>query len=315
MFVAEEGASYLTANLLSRCFAAAITVVIFEYLLNIIGMREYDAAIPFTLRLSRFNGLPGQKGHEATPEFKFYDYFVIAIIGVLGGLMGACWIEISKYLARLRQMHIKSWWKKFVEILFLAVFASTLLAWLPKIPGLSKCQNLANTLADDRFFVRFNCDEFEYNDLATLLRNPLPNGINLLFWEPYNAFSTRSCVMSGLTMSIILLLTFGCSIAMGIFIPLMYVGAAFGRAFATAVPNQIFGVTTYAIIGSAASLNGVIRVLMSLTIIIVETTSLATFVSPVMVACLFSKIVGNALFKKEGIYDEILHLRGYVGLN
>lgn len=76
------------------------------------------------------------------------------------------------------------------------------------------------------------------------------------------------------------------------------------------MPSTLFDVRTYAIVGATASLNGVVRVLMSLTVIMMETTDLATFVSPLMIVCLFSKWAGNALFKREGIYDEILHLRG-----
>ena len=53
----------------------------------------------------------------------------------------------------------------------------------------------------------------------------------------------------------------------------------------------------------------IVRVLISLTVILVETTNLATFVSPLMIVCLASKYVGDVLFKGEGIYDEILHLR------
>jgi len=307
LFVAEEGASYITARLLSQCFAAAITVVVFEYLYAIIG--EGDAG-PFAQSLERFNGLDGQKGEDAVHIFEFYDYFVIAIVGVVGGLLGACFVEASKQLTRLRQRYVTSWWKKFVEIVILAIIASTLFAWLPKVPGLSTCQSLSAARADAQYFIQFNCGENEYNDLATLLRSPLPNAINLLFWEEMSAFSAISCFVAGLTVWIVLLITFGASVAMGIFVPLLYIGAAFGRAFALAMPSTLFDVRTYAIVGATASLNGVVRVLMSLTVIMMETTDLATFVSPLMIVCLFSKWAGNALFKREGIYDEILHLRG-----
>lgn len=259
LFAAEEGASYLTARLMTQCFAAAITVIIFEYLFDIFGdgaAEGFSLSQPFALRLQRFNGLPGQKGH-LDPGFAFYDYFVIAFVGVVGGMVGACFVEISKKLTKLRQKHTKTRLKKFVEVVILAVLATTLMAWLPKVPGLSRCQSLNNTLADEVYFVQFNCGANEYNDLATLLRNPLPAGINLLFWEPSDAFSAISCFVSGVTLLSVLLVTFGASIAMGIFVPLLYIGAAFGRFFAVIVPNQLLDVRTYAIVGSAASLNGV----------------------------------------------------------
>lgn len=256
LFAAEEGASYLTARLMAQCFAAAITVIIFEYLFDIFGDGGFSLSQPFAYRLERFNGLPGQKGH-LDPGFAFYDYFIIAFVGVVGGMAGACFVEISKKLTKLRQKHIKARSKKFVEVVVLAVLATTLMAWLPKVPGLSKCQSLNNTLADEAYFVQFNCGAREYNDLATLLRNPLPAGINLLFWEQSDAFSAISCFVAGVALLLVLLITFGASIAMGIFVPLLYIGAAFGRFFAIIVPNQLLDVRTYAIVGSAASLNGV----------------------------------------------------------
>jgi len=296
----------------SPLFILCIAVVIFEYLYAIIGKGtdgEIDQ-VPFAQRLEKFNGLEGQKGENAIPTFAFYDYFVIAVLGVCGGLLGACFVEASKQLTRFRQRYITNWFKKFIEIVILAIFASTLFAWLPKVPGLSTCQFLDAARAEPQYFIQFNCGDNEYNDLATLLRMPLPAAINLLFWEDIAAFSAMSCFIAGLTYWIVLLVTFGASVAMGIFVPLLYIGAAFGRAFAVAMPGRLFDVRTYAIVGATASLNGVVRVLMSLTVIIMETTNLATFVSPLMITCLFSKWAGNALFKREGIYDEILHLRG-----
>lgn len=313
LFAAEEGASYITTGLLSQCFAAAITVVVFDYFYNIVahgGFQELGIIQPFARSLAKFDGLEGQRNHPDTiPTFAFYDYFMIALVGAAGGVMGAFFVEGSKSLAKIRLKHIQTTWKKFVEVMILCTLAATLFAWLPLFPGLMRCKPVELTYASESsIFIQSNCGENEYNELATLLRNPLPTTINLLFWEGSEAFSAASCIVAGTTMLTILLITFGASVSMGIFVPLLYVGAAFGRAWATLSPNT-FDVRTYAIVGAAASLNGVARVLISLTVIMMETTNLATFVSPLMIVCLISRWIGNIMFRGEGIYDEILKLR------
>eukprot|EP00956_Cyclotella_meneghiniana_P000512 scaffold557_cov75-Cyclotella_meneghiniana.AAC.14 len=296
---------------MSRCFYAAVTVVVADYLISILdneGATSMSTSQPFALSLARFNGLPSQKedSMRTYPLFGFYDYFVIALVGVFGGVMGAMFVEASKYLSKVRRSHISNVKRKIMEIVFLSVLATTALAWIPTVEWMSECKPL--DMRDGEYFVQLNCDDDQYNDLATLLRQPLPIAINLLYWEDMSAFSAKSCIISGLVVLILLTLTFGASISMGIFIPLLFVGAAWGRSFALTSP-EMFDVRTYAIVGSAAALNGVIRVLVSLTVIIMETTNQATFASPLMIVCLTSRWIGNRLVRSQGIYDEILKLR------
>lgn len=312
LFVAEEGASFINSKLMSRCFYAAVTVVVSDYLISTLdngGAASLRESQPFAVSLARFNGLPSQKEdmtQRSYPLFGFYDYFVIALVGVFGGVIGGLFVEASKYLSKVRIRYISNVERKLMEVVFLSVLATTTLAWIPTVEWMSECKPL--DMRDGKYFVQLNCKDDQYNDLATLLRQPLPIGINLLYWEDPSAFSAKSCIISGFIVLILLTLTFGASISMGIFIPLLFVGAAWGRSFALTSP-EMSDVRTYAIVGSAAALNGVIRVLVSLTVIIMETTNQATFASPLMIVCLTSRWIGNRLFGSQGIYDEILKLR------
>ena len=82
--------------------------------------------------------------------------------------------------------------------------------------------------------------------------------------------------------------------------------ACFGRAF-----GLLAGLDprTYAIVGAAACLGGVVRVLISLTAIVTSTTSLSFFMTPIMVATLSAQAVGDYVSGRPGIYDVILQLR------
>eukprot|EP00567_Pseudictyota_dubia_P004614 CAMPEP_0197440956 /NCGR_PEP_ID=MMETSP1175-20131217/7327_1 /TAXON_ID=1003142 /ORGANISM="Triceratium dubium, Strain CCMP147" /LENGTH=857 /DNA_ID=CAMNT_0042971151 /DNA_START=81 /DNA_END=2654 /DNA_ORIENTATION=+ len=308
MFAAEEGASFISTRLLWQCFAAGITVVILEYLWILIQEGTFGDTEQFVDQLARYSGLPGQLSSEnSLPSFSFYEYFVIAGVGVIGGIVGACFIEISKFFSRMRKVHVDTAARKVLEVLIIAALSTTVIFWLPSLPKISTCIPIEIAQADPKYFVQFNCEGGHYNDLATLLRNPLPVAINLLFWEHGDAFSAVACIVASITILSLLALTFGASIAIGIFVPLLFAGAAIGRAFALLYED--FDVRTYAIIGAASTLNGVVRVLISLPIIMMETTALTTLVSPLMIASVVSRYCGKSLFLSDGIYDEILKIR------
>ena len=100
-----------------------------------------------------------------------------------------------------------------------------------------------------------------------------------------------------------------------ILIPSYILGSCFGRAFAL-ICNLFLDDAwnldprTYAIVGAAATLGGVVRVLISLTAIVTHTTSLSFFMTPVMLSTLLAQNVGNWISGRPGIYDIILQLRG-----
>jgi len=304
IFAAEEGASHLSTRLMWRCFSAACVTVITMYLFRSVfeGTFMYGRAI---YNLSKFNGLPGQFTYRSTPSFAFHELLIFAAMGVVNGVVGAVFVEVNKRINNWRRIHVRTWRVKFVEILVVATVSSVLMFGLPYFPALATCRTLDYSRADQTYFYRFNCEEGYYNDLATLLFSPTAStSINLLFWENKDAFSGISCLVAGAVHLLLLVLVFGMSIGMGIFVPLLYIGACFGRAFATVVSGA--NVRTYAIVGSVATVAGVTRILVSLTVIMVQTTGLPYFVSPFMIVTITAKVVGRWCFGGEGIYDEIM---------
>lgn len=113
-------------------------------------------------------------------------------------------------------------------------------------------------------------------------------------------------IQAGLVNVVILCFSFGISVSAGIFIPLLFIGACLGRGFALAIGLDP---RTYAIVGAAACLGGVVRVLISLTVIVTSTTSLGFFITPIMLTTLMAQMVGNKVSGRPGIYDVILQLR------
>ena len=308
LFAMEEGSSFWSVLLTWQCFAAACVTVIFSYLWVL--MMDDALFRPFTVSsLGKFNGLPGISSSEFVPPitFHFYAYFLFAFMGLCGGLLGALWNEANRALAVGRARCNLSRGIKVLELLLWVILTSCLVWWLPQ--AYQVCGDMDATRAATTYFRQFGCPEGEYNHLATLLLNPPGEvSINLLFWERPEAFSLGTCLIAAAVYLIMLLLLFGTPISMGIFIPLLFVGACLGRALGM-VLEMGEQTRTYAVVGAVAMLCGVTRILISLTIIMMTATGVPYFVSAFMVATICARVAGKWAFGRDGIYEMILDLK------
>ena len=270
-----------------------------------------------------FNGIDSSSSSNfalddsAHPDFALWEYVMFVLVGSAGGIIGGAFCIFNRSLALLRRHLAFSTFKKGIEVFTIATVSATLIWVLPSLPILSRCTDLGGRRLGPAYFRQFNCEEGEYNELATLVLNPLgAKGITLLFTEDDNdAFSILTCVVAGCLYLVVLCISFGMAVSAGIFIPLLFVGACLGRAIALVcnlflASDWALDPRTYAIIGAAATLGGVVRVLISLTAIVTHTTSLSFFMTPVMLSTLLAQTVGNWLTQRPGIYDIILQLRG-----
>jgi chloride channel 3/4/5 len=107
---------------------------------------------------------------------------------------------------------------------------------------------------------------------------------------------------------ILVIFSYGCKVPAGIFIPSMAVGASFGRmvgilvkALHESFPNSSFFAAcepdvpcitpgTYAFLGAAASLSGIMHLTVSIVVIMFELTGALVYILPTMVS-IESKLV------------------------
>ncbi|XP_063362160.1 H(+)/Cl(-) exchange transporter 7 [Cydia amplana] len=106
---------------------------------------------------------------------------------------------------------------------------------------------------------------------------------------------------------------FGLVVSSGLFIPNLLCGAAWGRLLAILIQlmapeNTIINPGKYALVGAAAQLGGVVRMTISLTVIIIETTGQISNALPIIITLVVAKWVGD--FFNEGIYDIHIQLAG-----
>jgi chloride channel 7 len=309
LFAMEEGCSFWGVNLAWQTFATSCVTVIVSYFCVVAFDQRHLGRAFQSESLGKFSGLPPDDTSLSMtpPPLYFWFYALFAGMGVIGGIIGSLWCEGSRCLAISRAKLALSRPLKLLEVLILVAFSSCLSWWLPQV--YKECGRLDETVAADSFFRSFGCPAGEYNQLATLLLNPPDQvGVNLLFWEKSSAFSAATCLIAGIDYLLLLLLVFGSSISMGIFIPLLFVGGCFGRALGVLM-DAGEAAKTFAMVFSVAMLAGVTRILVSVTVIMMTATNASYLVSCFMVTTIFARVVGNWMFGRAGIYDIILELK------
>ncbi|GAB1602251.1 chloride transport protein 6-like [Argonauta hians] len=153
------------------------------------------------------------------------------------------------------------------------------------------------------------CPEGYYNDMATLFFNPQEIAIKQLFHQQGN-FSPSTLAIFFLFFFLLSCWTYGVCVPSGLFVPSLLCGAAYGRLVASIL--QFWGYQsgyagTYALIGAAAFLGGVVRMTISLTVILIESTNEISYGLPIMLVLMIAKWIGD-LFN-QGLYDIHINLK------
>lgn len=126
----------------------------------------------------------------------------------------------------------------------------------------------------------------------------------------------------------LVIISYGCKVPAGIFVPSMAIGASFGRmvgimvqALHESYPNSRFFAAcdpdvpcitpgTYAFLGAGAALSGIMHITVSVTVIMFELTGALTYILPTMIVVGVTKAVGDR-FGKGGIADRMIWFNGF----
>lgn len=232
-----------------------------------------------------------------------FELIPFALLGVIGGLYGACFIRLNGALQGIRQ---STWISQYPisEVAFLSLLTS-----LISFPNVFTRIPASRVLTD----LLQECSQGNWLDLCT---------------EEHLLDSVLLLLSAAILGSLLSAVTFGAKIPAGIILPSMTVGAALGRAVGMMVQNLQRSYPTawlfssclskeecvtpgvYSIVGAAAALSGVTRITVSLVVIMFELTGALTYVLPIMVAVMTSKFVGD-FFGKRGIYESWITLQNY----
>ncbi|XP_071331244.1 H(+)/Cl(-) exchange transporter 6 [Trachinotus anak] len=319
LFSLEEGSSFwnqaLTWKVLFCSMSATFTLNFFRSGINFNKWGSFQ--LPGLLNFGEFKCTDGDKNCHL---WTVVDLAFFVLMGVVGGLLGALFNCMNKCLAkyRIRHIHPKA---KFIRVLesLLVTMVTTVVIFAASML-LGECRDLSaptthnTTLSgseDINSTIRqFFCTNKTYNDMATLFFNPQEAAIHQLFHQD-GTFSPVTLSVFFLLYFLLACWTYGVSVPSGLFVPSLLCGAAFGRLVANILKVKL-GMDiysgTFALIGAAAFLGGVVRMTISLTVILIESTNEITYGLPIMITLMVAKWTGD--FFNKGIYDIHIQLRG-----
>ncbi|KAF7315867.1 Chloride channel protein [Mycena indigotica] len=236
-------------------------------------------------------------------DWHFFEIMFFIVLGIFGGLYGAFVVKFNLQVAAFRRKHLVNH----------GVAEAVLLASLTAMIGYSNQ------------FLRMDMTE-----MMSILFHECTNGGNVnnvcqtsSQWRIANSLLLATFIRIGLVV-----VSYGCKVPAGIFVPSMAIGATFGRmigimvkAMYQAYPTSgIFAVCvpdvpcitpgTYAFLGAAASLSGVMRITVTVVVIMFELTGALTYILPTMIVLLVTKAVGDFL-GTNGIADEMIRFNGF----
>lgn len=312
MFCLEEGASWWHPKITWRTFfAAVVSSFTTTLLLSGFGPRaatwdwaDFGTNVSsgvFTVR-GRDIDLKDTNGtwwsiviDDLVQDFDYYEIPLFILLGAIGGLFGAAFNYCNgSLLLRFRKNHIQySKCRRVVESVVVCVICSILTFGLPYFVGQCTPTPPPSLQVAGTKFVAFYCkrqpydqngNPQEYNQLATLLFSSSENAIKQLFYfkndpfdESFQDFDFSVLIIFGLVFGFLTCIVFGLSVPSGVFIPVLLTGAALGRLagqgldLATGAALHL-NAGMYATLGAAALLGGVTRMVISLTVILVEAT-------------------------------------------
>ncbi|XP_057958852.1 chloride channel protein CLC-d isoform X2 [Malania oleifera] len=257
-------------------------------------------------------------------DYSFQELLPMAVIGVIGGLLGALFNQLTLYITYWRRnyLHKKGYRFKVVEACLISLITSIISFGLPLLRKCSPCpeSDIDSGIECPRppgmygNYVNFYCSkDKEYNDLATIFFNTQDDAIrNLFSAKTIHEFSAQSLLTFLVMFYTLAVLTFGTAVPAGQFVPGIMIGSTYGRLVGMFVVNFYKKLNieegTYALLGAAAFLGGSMRMTVSLCVIMVEITNNLKLLPLIMLVLLISKAVGDAF--NEGLYEEQARLRG-----
>lgn len=236
-------------------------------------------------------------------SWHFFEILFYLIIGAFGGLYGAFVIKWNLKMQVFRKKYLSQY--PITEAVTLAVLTAVIC-----YPNMFLRIDMTESM--EILFQECKGDK-DYDQLCD--RD-----------ERWHMISTLA--IATILRTLLVVISFGCKVPAGIFVPSMAVGAAFGRMVGIFVqhihesfPNSAFFAAcepdgpcitpgTYAFLGAAAALSGIMHITVSVVVIMFEITGALTYILPTMIVVGVTKAVSER-FGHGGIADRMIYLNGY----
>ncbi|KAJ5401565.1 uncharacterized protein N7487_007461 [Penicillium crustosum] len=269
--------------------------------------RSYFCALVATSVLAAVN--PFRTGQlvmfqvEYDRTWHFFELLFFIGLGVFGGLYGAFVMKWNLRMAAFRKKYLSQW----------PITESVVLAGLTAILCYPNMFLKINMTAMMEILFRECEGGHDYEGLCESKNR----------WPMVFSLAIATVLRTGLV-----IISYGCKVPAGIFVPSMAVGASFGRmvgimvqALYESFPQSAFFAScdpdvpcitpgTYAFLGAGAALSGIMHLTISVTVIMFELTGALTYILPTMIVVGVTKAVGDR-FGSGGIADRMIWFNGF----
>lgn len=310
-----------TREILSACAAAGVAVAfgspIGGVLFSLEEMssyfplktmwRSYFCALVATVVLAAMN--PFRTGQLVMFQVRydrtwhFFEFPFYILIGVFGGLYGAFVIKWNLRYQAFRKKYLSNY--PVLEATLLATATAIVCYWN---------DFLSIDMTESMEILFLECEGAEdYHGLCD---------------PPNRLKNILSLTAATLIRIFFVIISYGCKVPAGIFVPSMAIGASFGRAVGIIVqaihdanPDSVYFSAcdpdvpcitpgTYAFLGSAAALSGIMHITVSVVVIMFELTGALIYILPTMIVVGATKFVSE-WFGKGGIADRMIWFSGF----
>ncbi|KAF9894746.1 glycerol ethanol, ferric requiring protein [Aspergillus nanangensis] len=269
--------------------------------------RSYFCALVATAVLAAMN--PFRTGQLVMFQVQYdrtwhaFELIFFVFLGVFGGLYGALVIKWNLRVQAFRKKYLSQH----------AVVESVVLAGVTAI------------LCFPNMFLKINMTE-----MMEILFRECEGGHDYHgLCESKNRWSmVASLAVATVLRVLLVIISYGCKVPAGIFVPSMAIGASFGRLVGILVQalhesfpdSQFFAACepdvpcitpgTYAFLGAGAALSGIMHLTISVVVIMFELTGALTYILPTMIVVGVTKAVGDR-FGNGGIADRMIWANGF----
>ncbi|XP_059164918.1 chloride channel protein C-like [Physella acuta] len=338
LFCMEEVSSFWTKTLAWQIFFCCIIATSTSDIFNSAFERFQIIGMFGEFRTSRYILF----NVDEAVDINILMFIPSVIIGIIGGLLGSLFTIINLKIHRLRKRFLASiprpWVVKFLRLLEPAVIMLIMSSFSIFLPMAFSCipftcmkgesgiisQYCVNDTMNkyDSHFVEENifhtCDVGTYYlDNTTFVYNGTYNELSLLLFSSkdeamktlylrnsHKMFNYGPLFASLIIYFFMVCWSAGTSVAAGILVPMLMIGALYGRIIGL-IMVDLFGIHldndylswmdpgAFALIGSASFFGGVSRLAPAITVIMMELTNDLKVLLPVMTAVMVSKWIGD----------------------
>ncbi|KAK3053619.1 glycerol ethanol, ferric requiring protein [Extremus antarcticus] len=236
-------------------------------------------------------------------DWHYFEVIFYILIGIFGGLYGAFVMKWNLRVQAFRKKYLSKY--PIVETCFLAL--STAVICFPNM-------FLRVDMTESMEILFLECEGGHDYDGLCDRQNRWRMVITLFLATFVRLF--------------LVIISYGCKVPAGIFVPSMAIGASFGRmvgimvqalherfpeaAFFAACEADVPCITpgTYAFLGAGAALSGIMHLTVSVVVIMFELTGALTYILPTMIVVGITKAVSER-FGKGGIADRMIWFNGF----